>query len=90
MQWEFESPLRYHTPLNLLNMETLLYVAGFIIGALGTSFLLYFLKTRKTLRMQHELIKIFTLKMIAEDLKEKVDKCKESCEEEKPQEKKEE
>lgn len=47
------------------------------------------LKTRKTLRMQHELIKMFTLKMIAEDLKEKVDKCKESGEEEKPQEKKE-
>ena len=72
-------------------METLLYVAGFIIGVLGTSFLLYFLKTRKTLRMQRELITMFTLKMIAEDLKEKVDKCKESCEEEsKSQEKKEE
>lgn len=38
--------------------------------------------------MQHELIEMFTLKMIAEDLKEKVDKCKESCEEEKPKEKK--
>ena len=71
-------------------METLLYAEGFIIGVLGTSFLLYFLKIRKTLRMQHELIKLFTLKMI-EDLKEKVDKCKESCEEEsKSQEKKEE
>ena len=32
---------------------------------------------------------MFTLKMIAEDLKEKVDKCKESGEEEKPQDKKE-
>lgn len=70
-------------------METLLYVCGFIIGVLGTSLLLYFLKTRKTLRMQQELIKMFTFKMIAEDLKEKVDKCKESCEEETPQEKKE-
>ena len=69
-------------------METLLYAEGFIIGVLGTSFLLYFLKIRKTLRMQHELIKLFTLKMI-EDLKEKVDKCKESGEEETPQEKKE-
>ena len=59
-------------------METLLYVLGFVIGALGTSFLLYFLKTRKILRKQHELIKMFTLKMIAEDLKEKVDKRKES------------
>lgn len=72
-------------------METLLYVCGFIIGVLGTSFLLYFLKTRKTLRMQHELIKMFTLKMVAEDLKIQVDKCKESCKDEsKSQEKKEE
>lgn len=36
-------------------METLLYALGFIIGALGTAFLLYFLKTRKTLRQQHEI-----------------------------------
>ena len=72
-------------------METLLYAEGFIIGVLGTSFLLYFLKTRKTLRMQHELIEMFTLKMIAEDLKERVDKCKKPCENEsKSQEKKEE
>lgn len=42
-------------------METLLYVAGFIIGTLGTSFLLYFLKTRKTLRQQHEIIMEFPL-----------------------------
>lgn len=70
-------------------MQTLLYVCGFIIGVLGTSFLLYFLKTRKTLRMQRELIKMFTFKMVAEDLKEKVDKSKESCEEEKPKEMKE-
>lgn len=68
-------------------METLLYVCGFIIGVLGTSFLLYFLKTRKTLRMQHKLIEMFTLKMIAEDLKEKVDERKESDEQEKPKEK---
>lgn len=72
-------------------METLLYVCGFIIGVLGTSFLLYFLKTRKTLRIQHELIEMFTLKMIAEDLKEKIDERKESCKEKiKSQEKKEE
>lgn len=72
-------------------MQTLLYVAGFIIGVLGTSFLLYFLKTRKTLRMQHKLIQTLTLKMIVEDLKIQVDKCKESCKEEsKSQEKKEE
>lgn len=71
-------------------MQTLLYVCGFIIGVLGTSFLLYFLKTRKTLRMQRELIKMFTFKMVAEDLKEKVDKSKESCEDEsKSQEQKE-
>lgn len=68
-------------------METLLYVCGFIIGVLGTSFLLYFLKTRKLLRMQHKLIEMFTLKMIAEDLKEKVDERKESDEQEKPKEK---
>lgn len=42
-------------------METLLYVLGFIIGALGTSFLLYLLKTRKTLRQQHELIELLTV-----------------------------
>lgn len=35
-------------------METMLYVAGFIIGILGTSFLLYYLKTRKLLRTQHQ------------------------------------
>ena len=42
-------------------METLLYVLGFVIGALGTSFLVYFLKTRKTLRQQHEIIMEFPL-----------------------------
>ena len=42
-------------------METLLYVLGFIIGALGTWFLLYFLKTRKLLRTQHKLIINFTM-----------------------------
>lgn len=72
-------------------METLLYVAGFIIGVLGTWFLLYFLKTRKTLRMQHELIHLLTLGHIAEDLKKRVEKCKKPCEkEDEPQEKKEE
>lgn len=41
--------------------------------------------------MQHELIEMFTLKMIAEDLKKKVDERKESCKEKiKSQEKKEE
>lgn len=78
-------------------METLLYVAGFIIGVLGTWFLLYFLKTRKTLRMQHELISLLTLGHIAEDLKRKVENSKKPCENNKkpcekkkePQEKKE-
>lgn len=42
-------------------METLLYVLGFVIGTLGTWFLLYFLKTRKTLRQQHEIIMEFPL-----------------------------
>lgn len=42
-------------------METLLYVLGFVIGALGTWFLLYFLKTRKTLRQQREIIMEFPL-----------------------------
>lgn len=42
--------------LNTHDMETMIYVLGFIIVALGTSFLLYFLRTRKTLREQNELI----------------------------------
>lgn len=71
-------------------METLLYVAGFIIGVLGTWFLLYFLKTRKTLRMHHELIHLLMLGHIAEDIKRKVETCKKPCEEKKSQENKEE
>jgi hypothetical protein len=55
-------------------METLLYVLGFIIGALGTSFLLYFLKTRKVLRTQHELIKILTITAFGDKIKEHLDK----------------
>ncbi len=39
----------------------MIYVLGFIIGALGTSFLLYFLRTRKTLREQQELIIEFSM-----------------------------
>ena len=69
-------------------METLLYVAGFIIGVLGTWFLLYFLKTRKTLRVQNELIHLLLLGHIAEDLKGKDEKCKKPCEGKKPQEEK--
>ena len=42
-------------------MDTLLYVLGFVIGALGTWFLLYFLKTRKILRKQHVIIMEFPL-----------------------------
>ena len=42
-------------------METLIFALCFIIGALGTWFLLYFLKTRKTLRQQHEIIMEFPL-----------------------------
>lgn len=55
-------------------METLLYVLGFIIGALGTSFLLYFLKTRKVLRTQHELIEILTVIAFGDKIKEHLDK----------------
>lgn len=55
-------------------METLLYVLGFIIGALGTWFLLYFLKTRKVLRSQHELIEILTITAFGDKIKEHLDK----------------
>ena len=55
-------------------METLLYVLGFIIGALGTWFLLCFLKTRKVLRSQHELIKILTITAFGDKIKEHLDK----------------
>lgn len=55
-------------------METLLYVLGFIIGALGTSFLLYFLKTRKLLQTQHELINILTIAAFGDKIKEHLDK----------------
>lgn len=47
--------------LNTHDMETMIYVLGFIIGALGTLFLLYFLRTRKTLREQNELIMEFPM-----------------------------
>lgn len=52
-------------------METLLYVLGFVIGALGTSFLLYFLKTRKLLRTQHELILNLTFALVGKDVAKK-------------------
>ena len=55
-------------------METLLYVLGFSIGALGTWVLLYFLKTRKVLRSQHELIKILTITASGDKIKEHLDK----------------
>lgn len=67
-------------------METLLYALGFIIGALGTAFLLYFLRTRKTLRQQHEIIMEFPLvlhaltKKIVELEKEKGPKKPCDCE----------
>lgn len=65
-------------------METMLYVAGFIIGILGTSFLLYYLKTRKLLRTQHHLILDLTFALIGKGVKKKEDDA------DKPQEKKEE
>lgn len=37
-------------------METLVYIFGFVIGVLGTSFFLYYHKTKKLLKKQHELI----------------------------------
>lgn len=49
-------------------METLLYVLGFVIGALGTWFLLYFLKTRKLLRSQHKLILDLTFALLGKDI----------------------
>lgn len=52
-------------------METLLYVLGFVIGALGTWFLLYFLKTRKLLHEQHELILHLTFALVGKDLSKK-------------------
>lgn len=64
-------------------METLLYVLGFVIGALGASFLLYFLKTRKTLRQQHEIImeNIFVLHVLTKKIAElQTGKDKESAE----------
>lgn len=64
-------------------METLLNVLGFVIGALGTSFLLYFLKTRKTLRQQHEIImeNIFVLHVLTKKITElQTGKDKESAE----------
>lgn len=53
-------------------METLLFALGFIIAALGTWFLLYYLKTRKTLRLQHKIIMEFPviLTALAKDLEE--------------------
>ena len=52
-------------------METLLYVLGFVIGALGTWFLLYFLKTRKHLRTQHEIILNLTFALVGKDVAKK-------------------
>lgn len=63
-------------------METLLYVLGFVIGALGTWFLFYFLKTRKLLRTQHKLILDLTFGLVGKDLAKKceeMDKAKESA-----------
>jgi hypothetical protein len=37
-------------------METLIFSLCFIIGALGTAFVLYYLRTRKLLKTQHELL----------------------------------
>ena len=51
-------------------METLLYVLGFIIGALGTWFVLYYLKTRKTLRTRHKVIMNLTFALVGKDISE--------------------
>lgn len=48
-------------------METLVYVLGFIIGALGTWFFLYYRKTRKLLLAQHKLILDLTIALIGKD-----------------------
>lgn len=37
-------------------METLIFSLCFIIGALGTAFVLYYLRTRRLLKTQHELL----------------------------------
>lgn len=66
-------------------METMLYVLGFVIGALGTWFLLYFLKTRKTLRQQHDIIMEFPLVLHA--LTKKLVELQEDKKSEKPAEK---
>lgn len=70
-------------------METLLYVLGLIIGALGTWFLLYFLKTRKLLRSQHKLI-INSMVIMASMSKEIADLKKSGKKSEDPVEKKDE
>lgn len=48
-------------------METLVYVLGFTIGALGTSFFLYYRKTRKLLLAQHKLVLDLTIALIGKD-----------------------
>lgn len=55
-------------------METLVYALGFIIGALGTWFLLYYLKTRKTLRIQHKIIMDLTFALVGKDIAEMMKK----------------
>lgn len=52
-------------------METLLYLLGFIIGALGTWFLIYFLKTGKLLRKQHEVISSLIFALVGKDIAKK-------------------
>lgn len=49
-------------------METLLFALGFIIAALGTWFLLYFLRTRKTLRQQDKIIVDLTFALVGKDI----------------------
>lgn len=50
-------------------METLVYILGFVIGVLGTSFFLYYHKTKKLLKKQHELIMELTLILLHEKSK---------------------
>ena len=63
-------------------METLVYLLGFLLGAIGTWFLVYFLKTRKTLRQQHKIIMEFplVLAMLTKKIKEGKESEPCSCE----------
>lgn len=50
-------------------METLVYVLGFIIGALATAHILHLIRTRKLINKQHKLILELTFALIKADAK---------------------